>query len=156
MTAGGPAGISIGQVTSGHAAELKTFNCRIFKQPWTNLVEEAVQNFLAPELAAQSASAIGVWDNGTLCAVAAWRVDEGAPPICHSLVVAVRNGYLRRGHGRRVKEALVAEARNAGASAVVSEVHWDNQAMIELNASLGANVERIAGDLEYCRCIIPL
>lgn len=36
------------------------------------------------------------------------------------------------------------------------EVHWDNTAMMALNESLGANVERIDGDLDYAYCIIPL
>jgi hypothetical protein len=51
--------------------------------------------------------------------------------------------------------AVVAEARRAGAAAVASVVHWDNDGMIALNASLGANVERIPGELDYCLCVLP-
>jgi hypothetical protein len=50
----------------------------------------------------------------------------------------------------------VDRARRSGAVAVVSEVHWDNDPMIELNAQLGANVEQIEGDTDHCLCVIPL
>ena len=51
---------------------------------------------------------------------------------------------------------MIELARAAGAVAIVSDVHWDNDAMLRLNQSFGANLERVAGDDEFARCVISL
>lgn len=51
---------------------------------------------------------------------------------------------------------MIEQARESGATAVVSTVDWDNDAMIQLNAELGGSITRIEGDPDHCRCVIPL
>jgi ribosomal protein S18 acetylase RimI-like enzyme len=132
---------------------LSTFTCLNYKEPWTELVQNMIRDHLAVNLAIGAVSAVGAWVDHDLRGVAAWRYEGD---ICHSVVLGVRVGQRRRGIGSLLKEAVLTEARTAGATALVSQVHWDNEAMIELNASFGANIVRIAGDTEYCRCVISL
>jgi ribosomal protein S18 acetylase RimI-like enzyme len=140
-------------LTAADEAALSTFTCLTFKEPWTVPVQEMIRERLAENLAIGAVSAVGAWVDDDLRGVAAWKV-EGS--ICHSVLLAVRTGQRRRGIGSLLKEAVLSEARAAGAAAIVSTVHWDNEAMIALNASFGANVERIEGDLEYCRCVVEV
>lgn len=72
------------------------------------------------------------------------------------MLLAVRTGQRRQGIGTLLKGTVLSEARAAGVGVVVSQVHWDNEAMIALNARFGANIEQIAGDAEYCRCVITI
>lgn len=97
---------------------------------------------------------LGLWRDDELVGVAAWQPDPDEPDVVVSVLLAVR--YVRRGYGRLLKAALLDRAREIGATAVRSRVHFDNDAMIELNVRLGANVERIDGDDEYLACVIPL
>lgn len=140
-------------LTAADEAALSTFTCLTYKEPWTVPVQEMIRDQLAGNLAIGAVSAVGAWVDDDLRGVAAWKVEGG---ICHSILLAVRTGQRRRGIGSLLKEAVLSEARAAGAVAVVSMVHWDNEAMIELNESLGANIERIVGDSEYCRCVISI
>jgi ribosomal protein S18 acetylase RimI-like enzyme len=140
-------------LTAADEAALSTFTCVTYKEPWTALVQEMIRDHLAENLAIEAVSAVGAWVDDDLRGVAAWRYEGN---ICHSIVLAVRVGQRRQGIGSLLKKTLLSEARAAGATALVSQVHWDNEAMIELNASFGANVERIEGDAEYCRCVISI
>jgi GNAT superfamily N-acetyltransferase len=99
--------------------------------------------------------AVGLWHGFTLCGVAAWRRPD-ADGVSFSPLVATRTGHSRRGYARILKEQVVKAARDAGAIVVVSTVHWDNEAMMQLNIDLGAWLDPIPGDDEYCRCIIPI
>jgi predicted GNAT superfamily acetyltransferase len=134
-------------------APLSTFTCLTYKEPWTAPVQEMIRDHLAGNLAIGAVSAVGAWGDDDLLGVAAWRYEAD---ICQSVLLAVRIGRRHQGIGSLLKAAMLAEARAAGATAVVSQVHWDNEAMIELNANLGANIERIEGDTEYCRSVIIL
>lgn len=140
-------------LTAADEAALSTFTCLTYKEPWTVPVQEMIRDHLAGNLAIGAVSAVGAWVDDDLRGIAAWKV-EGS--ICHSVLLAVRTGQRRRGLGSLLKEAVLSEARAAGAAAVVSMVHWDNEAMVELNVRFSANIERIEGDAEYCRCVIPL
>lgn len=131
------------------------FRCRSFGEPWSEVVEEMVCGQLAAELESGDVSAMGLWAGDVLAGVAAWRVDRTVR-MCRAILVAVATGHRRRGYGRILKGAVVDAARSAGAVAVVSSVHWDNDAMIELNVALGGNVEVIPGDRDFCRCVIPI
>jgi GNAT superfamily N-acetyltransferase len=147
--------VEITQLTAVDRGTLADFSCRGYREPWTDLVEEMVRCHLADALDIDGVSALGLWRDEQLCAVVAWRIDSSSG-VCRSILLAVRNGHRRRGYGRRLKAELVDRARRSGAVAVVSEVHWDNDPMIELNAQLGANVEQIEGDTDHCLCVIPL
>jgi len=120
------------------------------------MLEETIQERLADELALGAATAVGLWHKGQLCGVAAWKLQDGPPPVCVCALVAVQEGFQRRGFGRRLKNEVVEQARAAGAVAVRSIVHWDNDPMIQLNVSLGASVETLRGGPDYCVCVIPL
>lgn len=140
-------------LTAADEAALSTFTCLTYKEPWTVPIQEMIRGHLARNLELGAVSAVGAWVGDDLRGVAACRIEGD---ICHSVLLAVRTGQRRRGIGSLLKEAVLSEAKPAGAAAVVSHVHWDNEAMIELNARFGANIERIEGDAEYCRCTISL
>lgn len=132
---------------------LATFTCRHFKEPWTEIVQIMVREHLADSLERHTAEAVGAWNATNLIGVASWSFKDDS---CECHIVAVALGHQGRGLGRRLKEYVVEVARAAGAGAVVSEVHWDNQPMLELNSHLGASVVAKPGDREYCLCVIPL
>ena len=132
---------------------LRAFTCRNYDEPWSDVVQAMIRDDLADALGVGVVHGVGLWRDGRLVALAAWRLRDA---VCHCSLVAVANGHRRRGHGRRVKAAVIAAARRAGAVAVVSMVDWGNDPMIELNVALGANVEAVPGDRDYCRCTIPL
>jgi GNAT superfamily N-acetyltransferase len=132
---------------------LHTFSCRGWREPWADLVEEMVRDRLVGELVHGDVDAVGAWRGDDLAGVAVWRINEDR---CTSIVLAVANGHRRRGLGRTLKLTVIAAARDAGASVVVSHVHWDNEPMLLLNRSMGANLERIPGDLDYCLCVLPV
>lgn len=73
-----------------------------------------------------------------------------------SVLLAVRTGYLQRGYATRLKKALLQQARDAGVTEVVSEVHFDNDAILSLNRRLGASLVRQAADPDYFFCVIRL
>jgi GNAT superfamily N-acetyltransferase len=121
------------------------------------VVEEMVRDLLLDAVIAGDCQAVGAWDGHELCGVAAWRIETSARLLrCRSILLAVRTGRRRMGYGRALKKAVVADARRAGASAVISLVHFDNDPMIELNVALGANVERIPGDPDHLLCVLPV
>jgi len=140
-------------LTAADEPALSTFTCVTYKEPWTAPVQEMIRDHLAGNLASGAVSAVGAWAGDDLRGVAAWRIEGN---ICHSVLLAVRTGQRRQGIGSMLKTAVLSEATAAGLAVVVSQVHWDNEAMIELNAHFGASIERIPGDAEYCRCVIPL
>lgn len=148
--------VSLRHLTEADSEAFASFSCKGYRQPWTEELERAIRDGLGDALRLGALSAIGLWRDATLAGIAAWEISSTPTTICHCHLVAVGNGYQRQGLGRMLKEAVLGEATKAGACAVTSFVHWDNQAMIELNHRLGANVEAIPGDVDYCLCTIPL
>lgn len=147
--------VEVRPVTAADRHALAHFSCRSWGQPWTDEVERTIHH-LADELELTDTLLVrGVWAADELLAVVVWRMVPGTS-LCQSLVLAVQTGHQRQGHARVLKEIELDEARRAGCTAVISKVHWDNDAMMHLNQSLGANVERIDGDRDYAYCIIPL
>jgi GNAT superfamily N-acetyltransferase len=146
-------------LTPADRPALESFSCARLGEPWAEAVQHAIRTDLPAQLAAGLVSAVGLFDDGAgmLCGVAAWRTyDVITPVLCRADIVAVAVRERRKGYGRALKEALIAEAKTAGAAAVSSIVHRDNTAMLDLNRHLGAVFERIPDDDDHCRCVIPL
>ena len=140
-------------LTAADQHDLASFACERYREPWSALVQEMISEHLAEHLGINGVAGVGLWADDELLGVAAWRLEGD---LCRSLVLAVRIGYYRRGLGGLLKDTVIDEARVAGARAVVSHVHWDNDAMITLNVERGANLERIPGDPDHCMCVISL
>jgi len=140
-------------LTAADGPALRTFSCRGWREPWTDIAEEMIRDHLEGALALGDVDTVGAWQGTDLVGVAVWRIRGER---CTSVVLAVANGHRRRGLGRSLKLAVIAAARSARANVVVSQVHWDNEPMLFLNRLMGANIERIPGDDEYCLCIIPI
>lgn len=132
--------------------QLQSFECSFYREPWTLAVQEMIRDRLPYSLVTGEARALGAWDRDTLCGVAAWTTHEH--PIWRSSVVAVQRGYYRRGIGEALKHAVLEEARRAGATALVSFIHYDNDRMLRLNTKLGAHIERDPRDRNYFVCTI--
>jgi GNAT superfamily N-acetyltransferase len=109
----------------------------------------------------------GLWVGDQLVAVDAWRTERDpavryrwGDQVWLNVVLAVHADYRRRGLARRLKLALVEEARHAGIVAITSIVAWTNIAMLNLNEKLGASRDYIITDVEpdpaFCRCLIKL
>jgi hypothetical protein len=139
----------------GDRRQLRAFSCRDFRFPYTDVIEELIRNNLADSVQAGEVSALALCSDSRICGVTAYVPDLDTG-IYQSSILAVQMGYVRRGYGTQLKQAVIDIARQAKAIAVVSDVHYDNDPMINLNVKLGANVVKIPGDLEYRRCVIPL
>lgn len=141
-------------ITAADRTALARFSCRSWGEPWTDEVEATIHG-LADELEQSAAlNARGLWAGDQLVAVVVWRVVPGTS-LCQSLVLAVQTGHRGRGYARRLKELELDEARQAGCTAVISQVHWDNAPMMAINRSLGANIER-SPSRNYAYCIVRL
>lgn len=155
MTAGG-ASLRLGPLTAEHRDELAAFPCARYDAPWTDDVEYMVQEMLAGALETGEVHALGLWRDDLLVGVVAWTWPTNDPTVARCGLLAVRTGHVRRGYGTWLKRALLDRARAVGATEVVSRVHFDNDAMFELNRGLGASIERDEGDHDYLICVIPL
>lgn len=142
--------IAVRPLTADHREELAEFRCRGFREPWSELIEEMVHHLAGALVSSAGVRAAGVWSGDVLAGVAAWRVQPDG--VCRSILVAA--GSRRLGYGRRLKQEVLAAARRAGAVRVDSQVHVDNDAMIDLNVGLGATVHRIRGDQDHLLCRI--
>ena len=69
--------------------------------------------------------------------------DEDRYIVCN---VVVRGAYRRRGIGRKLTEAAIAEARKRGAKGVVIQVHEDNAPALQLYSHLG--FREVAAEVE--------
>ena len=137
---------------------LAAFACARLDEPLTEVVQRDVRQHLAADVTQGRLVALGLFeDDGQLRGVAAYqRRSLSAGPIFRTEVVAVAVGGQRRGYGRMLKEAVISEARRAGAVAVDSRVHRANTAMLQLNRALGAVVADIDGEPDHVVCVIPL
>jgi ribosomal protein S18 acetylase RimI-like enzyme len=149
------ADVEIRRLTPNDRQALAIFSCR-GGGAWTVAIEEMIRDRLADELElTDDLEAYGLWVGDQLAGVVAWRFKpEGQ--LCHSLVLAVDHRHQRRGYGRRLKEMEIAQARQAGARAVVSLVHWNNDPIINLNWGLGGTFSHPPGDPMHLHCVIPL
>lgn len=148
--------LRIGPLDQSHRDQLAAFSCANYRMPHTAVVEELVRERLTAERTTDRAlKAVGAW-TASLDGLAVWRIESGDVTICRSILLAVRNGARKRGLGSLLKRTVIDAARAAGAIAVVSHVHWDNDPMLNLNIRFGANIERIPGDRDYARCTIPV
>jgi GNAT superfamily N-acetyltransferase len=133
---------------------LEGFHCALIWDRPSGIIEEMIRQHLTDALSTGTAHGVGLWDdNGELCGIAAWRINEDA---WHCAVLAVRPDARRQGHGRRLKAHVLAEARRAGARAVISAVHEDSDAMLHVNETLGARFTRDPRHGDYLVCVIPL
>lgn len=147
--------IEVRPVTAADRDALARFSCRSLAHPWTDEVERTIHQLTDELELTDSLVARGVWDGGELLAIAVWRIIPQSS-LCQSLALAVQTGHRRLGYARTLKKIELDEARHASCRVVISKVHWANTPMMELNKSLGANVERINGDRDYAYCIIRL
>ncbi len=108
-----------------------------------------------------------LWVRDHLVAVDAWRTERDpavryrwGDQVWLNVVLAVHIDYRRRGLARRLKLALIEQARQAGIVAIISIVAWTNTPMLNLNENLGASRDYIITDVEpdpaFCRCLIHI
>jgi hypothetical protein len=69
-------------------------------------------------------------------------------------IVATAHGYQRRGIALSLKRYVLALAREASVPEVLSNVHFDNDAMQKLNAKLGAQTRMDPNDRHSMICRI--
>lgn len=100
---------------------------------------------------------MGLYDESNLVAVAAFKVRPlgGSIVDCFCSVLAVQDGFRRRGCGLELKAAVISVAKRANAFAVISCVASMNVAMLELNRRLGARSEPHPSEDGFPTCIVP-
>ena len=144
----------LGVVGAENRAALETFTCATTDAPSSLVVEELVRRGLVDELAAGHVRGLGSWDGSRLAAVIAFT---HAGPLWKVVVLATDVQYRHQRQAIRLKRAVLAAARAAGAVAVTSRVDRDNNAMQSLNLKLGGVVESPADpDDPYDLWTIPL
>jgi ribosomal protein S18 acetylase RimI-like enzyme len=147
--------VTIRALTGADRAALARFTCARLGEPWAEAIQQAIRSHLADQVACGAMSALGLFEGDVLHGVAAWRIPNTQPPVlCRSDIIAVAIRARRQGYGLVLKQAVLDEARAAGAVAVSSIVHRDNTAMLALNRRFGALVEAYPDDPEHCRCMI--
>lgn len=149
--------VQLRDLTSGDAATFSRFECRTFGEPWSGEAQRQIREQLPYELGVGAVLAIGLWtDEDVLVGVAVWSRHEPALDVAVIPVLAIALGHHRRGYGRLLKTEVLARARAAGCVVAISAVHEGNEAMLMLNHSLGATIERDAAYPTYFNCSIDL
>ncbi len=125
--AGADRGLRLSRLESQHLAACQDLDAAALGQLWSAAQWQA-------ELADGARTAVGLWQGDALVAMACgWLiVDE-----LHITLVAVRPQQRRRGLGRQVLQALLAEGRSSGARAATLEVGEGNRAALGLYGALG-------------------
>ena len=128
------------------APTLEAFPCASFDQPGSVEIERMIREELSYSLEVGLVQGEALWVRDHLVAVDAWR--SGRDPAVRyrwgdqvwlNVVLAVHIDYRRRGLARRLKLALIEQARQAGIVAIISIVAWTNTPMLNLNENLGAS-----------------
>lgn len=134
---------------------LEAFSCGGgHREPWGDVVEELIRENVAYELGMGRVWVLGRWSGSQLVGVAVWADADTDHTVWNLSVVAVQNGYQRRGHGRAMKAEVLRRAGEEGVRAIVSTVHADNEAMWKINTALGAQSTRL--DRDHFRVVVPV
>jgi GNAT superfamily N-acetyltransferase len=149
--------MQIERLTVAHRAEFAAFECAVYREPWTEIIEEMVRDHLADALDRGVTEGIGARnEHGVLVGVAAWARDPENAAVWLSRLIAVRWGHHGRKIGRRLKSEVLTRAQREGVGLLVSRIHEDNEAMRRVNELLGGRTTRPPGEREYLMCTIPV
>lgn len=120
-------GLRLSRLGPGQLAACQDLDAAALGQLWSTAQWQA-------ELADAARLAMGLWQGDALVAMACgWLiVDE-----LHITLVAVQPQQRRRGLGRQVLQALLAEGQGRGARAATLEVAEGNRAALDLYGALG-------------------
>jgi GNAT superfamily N-acetyltransferase len=146
-----PSSVTLRQL-DGTEPELVKFVCRDYRQPWTEYIEEAIQGHV-PSLLADGYQALGAWIDERLVGVTIYKPSM---PSWRVALIAVVDGFHRRGVGTAMKTSVLRTAQAAGAAEVVSYVAFANDSMINLNVSLGAEIRQDPEEFNQLICLIRL
>jgi hypothetical protein len=117
-------------LTPADAPAFEQFDCRVYRQPWTDVVQAVIREGLAETLTRGRANGIGLWE-----------------------------GEQRRGSGTLLKRIPLERAWSSGCLVVASIIHRDNDVMYRINKTLGAKIELDPDDplrnTLLCRFIRP-
>jgi GNAT superfamily N-acetyltransferase len=136
----------------GTELELVKFACRDYRQPWTEYIEEAIRGQI-PWLLADGYQAVGAWFDEQLVGVTIYKPSM---PSWRVALVAVADGFHRRGIATAMKTSVLRTAQVMGATDVVSYVAFANDAMINVNTSLGAEIRQDPEEFNQVICLIRL
>jgi ribosomal protein S18 acetylase RimI-like enzyme len=135
--------VEIRDLTPADAPALTEFTCDRWWQPrdWAEVADMFIRRVLATGgLGGANRRAVGLWDEGQLAGVASWELQSQTRWYVE--VIAVHVDYQSRRYGRRLKLAVLSEARASNVSEVWSLVDIANKRMRKLNDKLGG-VSRI-------------
>jgi hypothetical protein len=120
---------------------LEAFECRVYRQPWTDEVQAAIREGLPERVQAGAIQALGLFDEqtGRLLSLIAWTVPN--QEIWAVQALATATGFHGRQHGATLKGELLKRAWAQDCYAVTSLVHRDNEAMLAINKRFQAHIE---------------
>ena len=151
--------LTIRRLHEADADLVAAFTCVVYPHGWQTELPELVAVVVTHLQTEGNLRAAGGFIGNALVGLAAWEADGEDPRTWLVPLVAVQLGYQRRGVGRMMKEHVVEEARRSGAEFIVSTVHASNDAMLSINATLGAEMIRLpptSWDPGFFRCIVSL
>lgn len=109
------------ELTEGDAEALRHFDCRVYRQPWTEQVQEAIREGLPDRIAKGAVGTLGLWDDaGRLVTLIAWT--EQSPEVWTVHLLATATGHMRHKYALRLKREMLELAWAAGCFAVESRL----------------------------------
>jgi ribosomal protein S18 acetylase RimI-like enzyme len=138
-----------------HRTGFALFACARYGEWWTKQIQEMIQTRLAESLEQGEVEAVGAWEKGDLCAIAAFTPRPGE---WHISVLATRIGHQRHGYATDLARHIIELARSNGALIVTWFMHQDNEPMFKLGRALqgGLVPEPSDGTRLHYLCTVPL
>lgn len=142
---------------------LRAFRCARLNEPWAMDVQEAIRDYVADAVRNRRSTGF-ICADGDLLAGVATLVKPNATDALqmgYASILATSIAHRRQGVARALKLAVIDEARIRGYGFLESRVHEDNQAMLRLNRSLGADMRRLPpgpdwAASDHISCVIAL
>jgi hypothetical protein len=134
--------VLIRELATSDAKAIESFECRVYRQPWTDEVQAAIREGLPKQIEKGAIQTLGLFDDtGRLRSLIAWTIPNEETWTVQVLATATGFQGPKYKYGTKLKGELLDRAWAAKCYAVVSIVHRDNDAMLAINKRFHANIE---------------
>jgi hypothetical protein len=133
-----------------HRALFDRFRCTVFRRRWTRDIEDTIRDLADSLEADPKLKALGYIQDGKLLSLIVWNEVARERWRIAILATATAIGARRRGYAEQLKRTLLSRALAEGVLIVESDVHVENDWMLDLNTKLGADMTRTGRDYMLC------